>query len=241
MEVHVPPATVVLDRARSEPTLPARTGGRPAWVSLTHLLRTGAAARADRWGRSLKRIAHRQRADVVGVLVGCLVLGAGLSVLAMVPTSYTATSVESLAPRDPSMVPADVVERVARSYEAYLSSPDLLAQLDGSPPGQGPELARATAVSVETGTANVTTTVTLTDPRRAAYLANQVALAGVARAITDPLVIGEVTASAAPEATTSQPPRLLLGVVAAAVAAVAGVLAASLTLFVRAHRGRHPA
>jgi capsular polysaccharide biosynthesis protein len=184
---------------------------------------------------SVVPVAVRRHPVLAGLVVALIVLGCGLVYTTIRPTTYTATSVFTLGPRDAVNTPADTVELVARSYRAYMSSPDVLAEVSRSTGTPLSASADEVEVQVPPGTANLQTEVTLTSADRAAAVADAINAAGVAKAGRDALVAPDLVSPADPAAATTHPRRLLL--VAGSV--LAAILAGSLVLYVLGHRYEH--
>lgn len=207
------------ERVRRSPAERSGPGGPPATL-------------AGRTSRRRPRSGQGVHPLIAGVLAGLLVLGAGIAYTALRPTTYTATSVFSLVPRDPASTNADTVEMVGRAYMAYLSSPDLLGRIAQTSGGPREVLADATEITVEAGSANLQTKVTLPDEARAAQAANAVSEAGFVKARADVLVSPDLVSPAVVGAAEEHPPRLLL----AAASLLAALLAGGLVGYVVSHR-----
>jgi capsular polysaccharide biosynthesis protein len=154
--------------------------------------------------------ARRRGALVVALVTGLLVFGVGGLFAVLPPTTYTATSVFALAPRNGSLVSADTVELVAASYSAYLLSPAVTEHVATASDQEPALITAAVRVDIDPGTANVQVAVTLPDAQAATAVANRLAEEGVIRAATDLLVTAELIAPAQPAAAQANPRRSLI-------------------------------
>lgn len=165
------------------------------------------------------QVSSKGRRALATVLAAVAVFAAAAIADQLQPTTYTATSVFTVVPRNGSQASADVVRLLAASFVPYLASPGVADQVGGVTGQAGAMVAAGTAVSVDPGTANVRIEATLPAAQNAAAVANRLAEAGVIKAAQDPLVTAELVAPALAEAVRTNPPRMLI-MLGAAVAAV---------------------
>jgi hypothetical protein len=168
------------------------------------------------------RLTGRPRAAGGAVVTFLVVLGGVLAGVALLPSSYAATSIVTALPRPTSGVGADTVQLIAEKYVVLATANDAMTSA-GAVIGTSPQdLARATVAVLAPGTGNIEVTVTLPDRQNAAA-ANAVAV-GLANASRhDPLAVVEAVAPAVPAGAESKPARSVLraaGLLAALLAAV---------------------
>lgn len=158
------------------------------------------------------------------MLAGLVVLAAGALFVELRPSTFTATSVFAVTPRNGSAASADVVRLLAASYVPYLSSPTVAEQVAAAT-GQSPSaLAAGTVVSVDPGTANVRVATTWPSADDAAAVANRLAESGVNRAAAAPLVTADLVAPALAAAAQANPPRMLILTGAGVAAVIVGIV-----------------
>ena len=137
------------------------------------------------------------------------------------PSQYDAKTVLSIAPRpDVPAAGADTVRVIAPKYVAYVTAPATISAVAPSV-GERPSVAeKAVDAALKTDTGNLTITVRLRSPKRAAALANALADRVVGFSKLDPLLTAEVVARALPPKSPAAPRRRLLE----AIGLVVGVL-----------------
>lgn len=165
-----------------------------------------------------------------GALVALIVLAAGAALVAQRPTTYTATTVFSLIPRRGTLLSATAMQQVAASYQASLSSTGVMGKVADRLGESRATVAGATAVAIDTDTANLRVEVTLPSARRAVAVANLVAIE--ASDHVDRFVSVDFAAPAIESAAQVKPPRRLLLLVVAVIAVGIG-LSVSFVAFYR--------
>jgi succinoglycan biosynthesis transport protein ExoP len=123
---------------------------------------------------------------------------------------------------------ADTVRVIAPKYVEYVTARSTV-QLVAPRIGEDEEtLEKAVSARVATDTGNVTITVRLPDPDRAARAANAFAEQALEFSKTDPLLTGQLVARALPPTSPAAPPRRLLEAAALLVGILLGVVASLL-------------
>jgi hypothetical protein len=167
---------------------------------------------------------HRWLASGSGVVAALLVAVGALTWVLQTPTQFTGSSVFSLRPDPATPVSADILTITAHEYAAYVSSPQVLAEAAQSSGVSEETLRSNTAVSVETGTANVRIDVTLSSFEGAVQAANELASVAAAEGSTDPLVEAKVVSLATAQSVDTSPPRQLLLLITCALSVTVGLL-----------------
>ncbi|MFF9275495.1 O-antigen ligase family protein [Streptomyces griseosporeus] len=167
-----------------------------------------------------------RRRVLAGLLVGLLVLGAGLAVIALQPTRYAVTSTVSLAPRSQPDVSADIVQLAAGKYAVTAGATRTLEFAARQSSMSTSQLRDDLDVSVQQQTANIDITVTSPNASQSAEAANAIAAVVARQTDGDRLISGEVTAPADADAATRKPSRTLLTAISVVAAVLAGGWAA---------------
>jgi capsular polysaccharide biosynthesis protein len=136
----------------------------------------------------------------IAAFLGCVLA------LALVPSTYTATSVVAMVPRPESEAGADLLLLTIPNYAALATSETTATDL-GDEYGEAPEKVQA-AIQVDNPPASNTVLVSVgwDDPEMAARLANRVTDVIVQAAATDSVLSAEVIAEATPPTVASWPP-----------------------------------
>ena len=161
------------------------------------------------------------------VLLVALATAAGVfTYTALLDDYYDSETVLAFAPRPDVTASSDIVRVVLPKYASYTTSTRTLRQVADQIGESADELDGATTAAIAADSGNLSITVRLPDPERAARAANALADANLAFAEEDQLVDAVVAAPAVPEDTPSGPPRnlylaagVIIGLVLGAVAA----------------------
>ena len=173
------------------------------------------------------------------VLIVMITLGmfAGVTLyVERLPSEYTGRAVVAFAPHLQSdVVPpsADTVRLVVPKYVAYITSPGTIEEIASDTRIPFDELFASTDATIATDTGNVTITVVLESPTKAAAAANALADAAVGFSQNDNVVRGEIVVRAVAGSGASGPPRRLLEIAGLLAGLLVGIAAALL-----AERGR---
>jgi capsular exopolysaccharide synthesis family protein len=169
------------------------------------------------------------------ILLVALVFIAGATVyVESLPSEYEGRALVAVGPRpNVASAGADTVRVVAPKYVAYATARSTIERVAPTIGEDPAELADAIDANVATDTGNVTITARLRTPERAARAANAFARDVVRFSREDPLLKGQVVATALPDDDPAAPPRRLLE----AAGALAGILLA-LGLGLVLERGR---
>lgn len=152
------------------------------------------------------------------------------------PAKYTSVAVVTLIPKGSRPVNAAVVILTAPRYVAYATSPYVLREVADAQDMESHELSDAVVVTMAAATANISISVTLSDPERAAAVANTLGQAILRRAGADPILAAQLISSAVAPKDPSGPQRtaiLAAGLIAGLVAGIAAAVAVE-----RYHRRR---
>jgi capsular exopolysaccharide synthesis family protein len=145
------------------------------------------------------------------------------------PSQYDGTALVAIGPRpDVPSAGSDTVRVVAPKYVAYITARSTIQKIARKTGIDPDELDSALEANVATDTGNLSITVRLESPNRAAILANAFALEVVKFAKKDPLLEAQLIAPALPPATPAAPPRRLLEAAALLVGLLLGVGTAAL-------------
>lgn len=142
------------------------------------------------------------------------------------PDAYDATAIVAYAPQPEADIGADTIRVVLPKYVAYLTSRATARTVAQRLGEDEEELLSAVDVSVAPETANLTITVRLPDPDRAAAVAGQLASEGVLLSTVDALLRGQVIAPALADPEPASPPRRLIEAGGLLLALLAGLVAA---------------
>lgn len=164
-----------------------------------------------------------------GLLVA-LAMTAGVFVYAeRLPNAYDGVAVVAFAPQPDVTIGADTIRVVVPKYVAYLTSRATARTVAREYDDQDEDdLLAAIDVGVAPETANVTITVRMADPTRAAAVANRLAREAVLLSTVDHLLRGQVIAPALPASEPASPPRRLIEAGGLLLALLAGLTAAVL-------------
>ncbi|MEK6274233.1 MAG: AAA family ATPase [Actinomycetota bacterium] len=147
----------------------------------------------------------------------------------LLPSQYDGKALVAVGPRPrEAQSSADTVRVIAPKYVAYVTAPATIRRIA---PGLGEDpkdLEHAISAQLATDTGNVSITVRLTSPRRAAAAANAFAQAAVEFSKTDPLLTALIVAPALPDQEVAAPPRRLLEAAAVLVGLMIGIVASLL-------------
>jgi polysaccharide biosynthesis transport protein len=179
--------------------------------------------------------ALRWRWKVTLLLAVLFTAGATLYVESL-PSEYDGRALVAIGPRpNVASAGADTVRVLAPKYVAYVTAPSTIERVAPTIREDPQALEEAIDAKVATDTGNVTITVRLRTPERAAAAANAFARDAVRFSQKDPLLRGQLVATALPDDEPAAPPRRLLE----AAAAFAGILlAAGLALLLERGRPR---
>jgi capsular exopolysaccharide synthesis family protein len=167
----------------------------------------------------------RWRPTVLIALV--FMLGATVYVETL-PSQYDGKTLVAVGPRRGSGAGSDDVRVIAPKYVEYVTARSTVEKV-APRIGEDPDtLAKAVTASVATDTGNVTITVRLPDPERAARAANAFANEAVDFSRTDRLMLAQQVTEALPPDEPSAPPRRLLEAAALLVGILLGVVASLL-------------
>jgi capsular exopolysaccharide synthesis family protein len=145
------------------------------------------------------------------------------------PSQYDGKALVAVGPRPgEAQSGADTVRVIAPKYVAYVTAPATIRQLAPELGEDSDKLEDAVDAAVATDTGNVSITVRLPSPRRAAAAANAFAAAAVEFSRTDPLLTAVLVARALPDDTVAAPPRRLLEAAALLVGLMIGIVASLL-------------
>ena len=173
------------------------------------------------------------------VLIALVALGmfAGVSLyVERLPSEYSGRVVIAFAPHlQPDVVPpsADTVRLVVPKYVAYITAPATIEKVATDVGMPSEELSASTDATIATDTGNVTITVILDSPSKAAVAANALAESAVDFSQNDEVVRGEIVVGAVATPGASGPPRRLLEFAGLLAGLLLGIAAAML-----AERGR---
>jgi capsular exopolysaccharide synthesis family protein len=179
-------------------------------------------------GRRLEEAALPRALDALrwrwkrALIVAALFLAGATAYIEKLPARYDGTAVVALEPRPGAPSGADIVRVVGPKYVAYANAPSTLATLA---PGLGEKAGRleaATNASLKFDTGNLSITVRLPTPERAARAANAVADSVVRFSQNDRLLSAEPVARALPPGAPAAPQRRLFEAAALVVALLAG-------------------
>jgi capsular polysaccharide biosynthesis protein len=162
----------------------------------------------------------------LALLTAVLSMAAVVTVLAIVPRTYTATAVVALSPRPEARFSGDLLRLTIPSYISVAESPSVAADL-GRRHDLEPEQVRA-GISVENppGSNTLLLSVTWSEPDVAADLANGLADVVVDESATDTLLSGSVAAAAIPPREPTWPPLVLSLFLGGLLAVLLGIAAA---------------
>jgi succinoglycan biosynthesis transport protein ExoP len=162
------------------------------------------------------------------VLIALLFMVGATLYVETLPSQYDGKTLVAVGPRAGSGAGSDDVRVIAPKYVEYVTARSTVEKVA---PGIGEDpdtLEKAVTASVATDTGNVTITVRLPDPERAARAANAFAQEAVALSRTDRLMIAQQVTQALPPEDPSAPPRRLLEAAALLVGIMLGVVASLL-------------
>src|SRR6266508_3422753 len=143
-------------------------------------------------------------------------------------SEYDGQALVAVQPRLNTQAGADDVRVIAPKYVEYVTARSTVEKVA---PGIGEDpdvLADAVTSRVAADTGNITITVRLPDPRRAANAANALAREAVTFSSTDRLLVAQQVTEALPPKQPAAPPRRLLEAVALLVGLMLGVVASLL-------------
>jgi len=164
--------------------------------------------------------ALRRRWWLISLVAASVFLGAALYVESL-SSEYEGVTVTSFSPRP--RISTENVRLLLPKYVAYITAPATLLELAPALGENAGELATSLDATITDETGNLTITVRLPTPERAATAANVLAEDVVAHSQQDDLIQGEVVAEAVPPESPSGPPRRLLQANALAVGLILGV------------------
>lgn len=145
------------------------------------------------------------------VLIALVFTVAATIYVESLPAEYDGEALVAIGPRpEVPSAGADTVRVVAPKYVAYVTARSTIEEVAPTIGEDPSDLDSALDASVGTDTGNITITVRLRSPERAAKAANAFAEKVVAFSVGDPLLRGELVARALPPDTPAAPPRRLL-------------------------------
>lgn len=145
------------------------------------------------------------------------------------PSQYDGEALVAVGPRpNVPTAGADTVRVIAPKYVEYVTARSTVEDLAPSLREDPEDLDNAVSARVATDTGNVTITVRLPDPRRAASAANAFAQQALDFSKSDPLLTAQLVARALPPTSAAAPPRRLLEASALLVGILLGVVASLL-------------
>jgi capsular exopolysaccharide synthesis family protein len=146
------------------------------------------------------------------------------------PSQYDGRAVVSISPRpEAESASADTVRVIAPKYVAYVTAESTIESVAGALDEDPEDLRDAVDATVPTDTGNLTITVRLPTPERAARAANALADEAVAFSADDQLLSAQSVATALPQSDPASPPRRLLEAAAAFVGIMLGIAGSVLT------------
>jgi capsular exopolysaccharide synthesis family protein len=169
----------------------------------------------------------------VAVLVAAAVTGGAAIYAESLPNQYEGRTILAFAPRRPADgsavgIGADTVRVVLPKYVAYVTSRATVDRVAGSIGEDAPSLRGAVDATITADSGNITITVELPGPRRAASAANALATETLRFNDTDVLLQGIIVAPALPPQAPSGPPRTLIELAALTVGLLLGAVVAFL-------------
>lgn len=167
----------------------------------------------------------RRRWPVAALVAIAFVLGAGAYAQSL-PNEYQGRSVVAFAPRPEVNIGGEIVRQILPKYVAYATSRATLDRVAGGLGERPSVLRKAVSAGVSADSGNLTITVELASPERAASAANAVAADVIAFADRDPLLAGVIVAPSLPETEPSGPPRTLIVAAALVLGCLLGAIAA---------------
>lgn len=167
----------------------------------------------------------RHRWKLILAVAAFVTLGAAVYA-ELLPAEYEAEAVTAFSPR-PDVDP-DTVLLLLPKYVAYVTAPSTVTEAAETLDEDPAELQSAVAATAGEDTGNLTITVRLPTPDRAADAANRLARMAVSFSASDELIRGEVVASALPPSSPAWPPRRLMEAAALFVGLILGVALAAL-------------
>jgi capsular exopolysaccharide synthesis family protein len=172
--------------------------------------------------------ALRWRWRPIALIAVLFAVGATVYVQSL-PAQYDGKALVAVGPRPRVATSgADTVRVIAPKYVEYVTARSTV-ELVAPRLGEDPEvLEKAVSSSVATDTGNVTITVRLKDPRKAADAANAFAQQALDFSKSDPLLTGVLVARALPPTKPAAPPRRVLEAAAVLVGILLGVVASLL-------------
>ena len=175
----------------------------------------------------------KSRAPLILLVMFSVGLGAFFYVERL-PSEYEARTILSISP-DPNSTTsnADTIRLLTSKYVAFAGAPATITKVAAEVGQDVEDLQAALDVTSEADTGNIVIAVELTDPRKAASAANELASETELFAERDALVDAEIVAPALLPRTPSNPPRRLLE----AAALMAGFILAVALVFLL-ERGR---
>jgi len=170
----------------------------------------------------------RWRWKFVAWIAILMALGATLYVETL-PSRYDGAAVVAFAPRaNAANSGAETVRVVVPKYVEYVTADATIRRVAAELRLDHAILSNAVSAKHAQLTGNVTITVRLEEPARAAKAANSFATAAIEYSRKDPLLVGELVAAAATPSEPSAPPRRILEATALFVGILLGLAAAAL-------------
>jgi succinoglycan biosynthesis transport protein ExoP len=167
--------------------------------------------------------ALRWRWKPAALIALCIFVGAFLYIQKL-PSKYDAKAVVAISPRaDVPAAGADTVRVGAPKFVAFAEAPRTAARIGALTGLSRQTLEKAVNASVPVDTGNVSIIVRLEDANKAADVANLYARSVIDFSKNDPLLSGELVASAIAPTTPAAPPRRLLEAAALIVGVLVGV------------------
>lgn len=145
------------------------------------------------------------------------------------PSQFEGKALVAVGPRpNESQSGADTVRVIAPKYVAYVTAPATIRTVALALGEDRKKLEDGVDAQVATDTGNVSITVRLPSPARAAIAANAFADAAIEFSKTDPLLTAVLVARALPDDKVAAPPRRLLEAAALVVGLMIGIVASLL-------------
>jgi polysaccharide biosynthesis transport protein len=158
------------------------------------------------------------------VIIAVAFFGAAAIYVESLPSEYDGKAIVSIAPRpNVTSVGADTVRVVGPKYVAYVEAPSTAREVAARIAADPGDIEDAVDASIAPDTGNVTITVRMRSPGRAADAANAYAAAVDQFSRTDPLLTVQTVAAAVAPQKPAAPPRRLLEAAALLIGLLLGV------------------
>lgn len=180
-------------------------------------------------------------AMIVPAVLAILVFLGGSAWVAGQPSVYTAKATIIFSPKvgtSGSVPGSDTVVLTANNALGFISAPGTVERVAADSGLSASAVQGGTVAKVPTGTATLEIDVTAESPDQAAKAANSYARLLLADMTQNQLVAAQQVGKSLPPESPSGPPRTILTVVAAALAALVGLMVLSLFVWLARIRGR---